>query len=243
VAQELLLAEMSGELPLDQLLSADRARGRILMLTRDAGGREFIRVKKLLEAEAETLFAGTGVRVDVTGDGMLASAGVKQLIDDLLASLLLIFGVIMVTMLVLLRDFRQALIAFVPNVVPLFFILATLGLMGVDLQTSNIVTFTIAVGLAVDDTIHFIVRYREERRGGSNRATAITNTYNGAGHAIVLTSILLVVSFGLLATSDLTSTHHFGVLASVTMVAAVFGDLVLLPALLHLFGRRASDIA
>ena len=58
-----------------------------------------------------------------------------------------------------------------------------------------------------------------------------------------MTSILLVVGFGLLATSDLTSTHHFGILASVTMVAAVFGDLVLLPALLHLFGRRSSDIA
>ena len=150
---------------------------------------------------------------------------------------MLVLAVILATMLVLLRSVRLTLIATVPNIVPLLFILGTLGLMGTDLQTSNIVSFTIAVGLAVDDTIHFIVRYREERLRGGDTATAIHNTFQGAGHAIILTSILLIFGFGVLSLSSLTSTYYFGLLACVTMATAVMGDLLILPALLQLFDR------
>jgi predicted RND superfamily exporter protein len=136
---------------------------------------------------------------------------------------------------------RLALIALIPNLVPLVFILAALGLMGADLQTSNIVSFTVAVGMAVDDTIHFIVRYREERRRGQVKSEAIRRTFHGAGQAIVLTSVLLVLGFGVLGTSELTSTRDFGILASVTMTAAMLGDLLLLPAMLHLFGSRKAS--
>ena len=231
------MAEMSGELPLDSVLSPDRARARIVALTSDAGGRQFIKAKAELEQGAAEIFAGTNITVDVTGDGMLASGGVDKLIDDLLSSLVLMLGVILLTMMVLLGSMRQTLIATLPNLVPLVFILGTLGVIGADLQTSNIVSFTIAVGLAVDDTIHFIMRYREERRGGAGVETAIHRTFHGAGHAIILTSILLILGFGVLAFSSLTSTYFFGLLACVTMAAAIIGDLFILPALLQLFDK------
>ena len=240
-AQELLLAEMSGELPIDRVLSADHARARILMITKDAGGRDFLVAKHELEDLAQELFEGTGITVDVTGDGMLASDGVNKLINDLIYSLGLIFVVIAITMLALLKRPRLAFIAMIPNLVPLVFIMAALGVMGADLQTSNIISFTIAVGMAVDDTIHFIVRYREERLAGRDKSTAIARTYQGAGQAIVLTSALLVMGFAVLGTSDLTSTRDFGILASVTMTAAMLGDLLLLPAMLHLFGSKQAS--
>jgi hypothetical protein len=240
-SQELLLAELSGDLPLDKVLSADRARARILALTLDAGGRAFLAAKHRIEAEATALFEGTDITVDVTGDGMLAATGVDRLISDLFASLGLMLGVIFFTMLALLRDLRMTLIATLPNVVPLVFILGTLGLLGVDLQTSNIVSFTVAVGLAVDDTIHFMVRYREERRRGADTRTAIHSTFQGAGHAIVLTSILLIFGFGVLVFSPLTSTYFFGLLAAVTMAAAIVGDLVILPALLQMFDEAKTS--
>ena len=134
----------------------------------------------------------------------------------------------------LLRNFKQSLIATLPNAVPLLFTLGTLALIGADLQTSNVVSFTVAVGLAVDDTIHFIVRYHQERKAGTPHVQAMTNTYLGAGHAIVLTSLLLVMGFGALATSPLTTTAHFGLLSAVTLGAAILADLLLLPAMLHL---------
>ena len=237
-SQELLLAELSGDLPLDRVLSVDRARARIIALIDDAGGRAVLEGKARIEAAAETIFEGSGVDVDVTGDGMLAAFGVYQLIRDLLASLGLMVGVIFITMLLLLRDLKLTLIATFPNVVPLVFILGMLGVLGVDLQTSNIVSFTIAVGLAVDDTIHFMVRYREEKSRGLDTPSAIEKTFQGAGHAIVLTSILLIFGFGVLAFSSLTSTYFFGLLAGVTMAAAIVGDLIILPALLTLFDRK-----
>ena len=241
VSQELLVAEMGGDLPIHRVLSNDRSQARILAISKDAGGREYLKAKQAIEASAETLFAGTGVTIDVTGDGMLASTGVDRLINDLLYSLILILGVILITMLVLLRDLRLTLIATVPNVVPLLFILGTLGILQTDLQTSNVVSFTIAVGLAVDDTIHFIVRYREERIRCRDTGQAIRNTFQGAGHAIVLTSILLVFGFGVLALSSLTTTYFFGLLACVTMTAALLGDLLILPALLQMFDKPQTS--
>ncbi|MDG1478847.1 MAG: MMPL family transporter [Myxococcota bacterium] len=230
IAQELLLAEMSGELSLSAVVTEDYRQVRIMALCADAGGPAFVALHQDLQARAEAIFPDA--RVDVTGDGLIASIGIGGLITDLLSSVGMVFAVILVVMWILLRSAKLALISALPNLVPLVFTLAALGLMGADLQTSNIVSFTVAIGLAVDDTIHFLVRYRQESAAGS--PDPIGRTYLGAGHAIVLTSMLLVSGFGILASSDLTTTRHFGILSSVTMIAAVLADLFLLPAMLHL---------
>ncbi|MFT4978266.1 MAG: putative RND superfamily exporter protein, partial [Myxococcota bacterium] len=151
-AQELLLAEMSGELPLGQVTDEDYTHSRILALCSDAGGREFVKMHAVISARAEVLFGDEPVRVDVTGDGLIASLGIGGLISDLLASVGLVFVVILVTMGIMLRDVKLAILSTLPNLAPLLFTLAALWLMGADLQTSNIVSFTVAIGLAVDDT-------------------------------------------------------------------------------------------
>lgn len=239
VTQELLVAEMAGQELLDGLVDSDRRRGRVLVMMSDAGGREYLKLRAEIGALAAEVLDPLGVDWALNGDGFLAAGGIDALISDLLGSLGLVFVVIVVVFGALLRDLRLTVLAVVPNLVPLVFTLATLGLMGADLQTSNVVSFTVAVGLAVDDTIHFIVRYRQERRQRP-LAPAITRTFRGAGHAIVLTSLLLVLGFSTLAFSQLTSTRHFGILAAVTMAAALMADLLLLPALLHLSERRQS---
>jgi len=241
IAQELLLAEMGGDLGLRALMAPDRSSGRILMLARDAGGRALLRVQRETQERAAQLFSGTGARVDVTGDGFIASAGLQRLVKDLVSSVGLMLIVIVMTMWALLGDLRLALLAAIPNVVPLVFTAATLRLMGADLQVTNIVSFTVAVGLAVDDTIHFVARYREECRHGASPQQAITRTYHGAGRPIILTSLLLIVGFGVLGFSDLASTRFFGILSAVTMAAALAADLLLLPAMLHLLARAPTS--
>lgn len=236
-AQELLLAEISGAAPLRGLIDEGQGRGRVLALLRDDGGRGMLEARARLEATAAALYAGAPERAVLTGDGLLAAIGVNGLITDLLSGIALVFLVISLTLLAILRDPKLVLLATVPNLVPLLFTLGTLGLIGADLQTSNIVSFTVAVGLAVDDTIHFLVRFNAERKLGHGVPAAVHHTILGAGEAIVGTSVLLVAGFGLLAFSEVTSTRHFGLLSSVTMVAALGGDLVLLPALLHLRAR------
>ncbi|MBL8618417.1 MAG: MMPL family transporter [Deltaproteobacteria bacterium] len=236
-AQELLLAEMSGAAPLRGLLDEEQARGRVLALVRDDGGRSMLEARDRLVARAAEVMAGAPEQAVLTGDGLLAAIGVNGLIHDLLWGVVLVFGVVAATLVLVSRDLKMALLACIPNTLPLLFTLATLRLIGADLQTSNIVSFTVAVGLAVDDTIHFLVRYRSERAQGHGADEAIRRTILGAGDAIVFTSVLLVAGFGVLTLSELTSTKHFGLLSSVTMVAALAGDLLMLPALLHLMER------
>ncbi len=237
-AQELLLAELSGRHPFEGILDDDRSQTRILALVADSGGRAYITMAEELDAVVEALFADSALEVELTGDGMMASAGLVILVRDLASSLALVFVVILVTLWALLRDLRLALVAALPNLVPLVFTLAVIAVTGADLRATNIVAFTVAIGLAVDDTIHFIVRYRQERVAGLDVAGAISRSYHGAGHAIVLTSILLVMGFGILATSEIASSAAFGLLTSVTVGAALLADLLLLPALLHIVGRR-----
>jgi predicted RND superfamily exporter protein len=238
VAQELLLAEISGAAPVGEVLDEGRGKARVIALVKDIGGRETLALRERWQAKADELYAGTGQRARLTGDGLLAAIGVNNLIGDLISGIGLVFVVIALTLAALLKDIRLALLACIPNLVPLLFSLATLRLIGADLQTSNIVSFTVAVGLAVDDTIHFSVAYHEARREGHNVADSIRRTLVQTGDGIVFTSVLLVAGFGILTWSDLTSTKHFGLLTSVTMAAALLGDLVLFPALLHLLDRR-----
>ena len=246
ISQELLMAEMSGELPLDGIRTLDYKQARILALCKDAGGRHYIEMANSIQTKIDKLFPPSqSVKVTLTGDGLMASIGIDKLITDLISSLSLVFLVIVLVLYWLLKDFKLCLIATLPNAIPLMFTLGTLAIIGADLQTSNVVSFTVAVGLAVDDTIHFIVRFYHERKAGQSFQSAITKTYLGAGHAIILTSALLVMGFGALASSPLTTTAHFGLLSAVTLGAAILADLLLLPALLHLAapnGRIAEPL-
>lgn len=237
VAQELLVAELGGELPEEWLVNSDYSRARVLAICADAGGREFLRLQAEVQAEADAAFAGSGLEVVVSGDGVVASLGLDRLITDLYSSIAIDFAVILVAMGLLLRSARLAVIAIVPNAVPLLFTLGTLAVLGIDLQITNIVSFTVALGIAVDDTIHFMVRYGEELRAGYPQPEALSRTFQGSGIPMLMTSALLLVGFGVLASSPLTSTKHFGMLNVVTMTAAIVGDLFLLPALLRVFDR------
>jgi len=242
ISQELLMTSMAGELPMDRVLSDDKKIMRIIALAKDLGGREFLNMRNQMLDVTDDLFGDDpNLRVDVTGDGLIASVGIDSLISDLLSSVALVFAVIAAVMLILLRNVRLMIIACIPNAIPLIFTLATLRLIDSDLQISNIVSFTIAVGLAVDDTIHFIVRYKQEIEAGQPHYTAINKSFHGAGHAIILTSVLLVAGFGVLATSSLTTTYQFGLLASVTLATAIFADLFFLPALMHINARWSKQ--
>ena len=242
LAQEQLLTEMGGGIPNDAILSVDEHRTRILVLCKDIGGVDFLQFKSDLDDFIQSRNSDNRFEWRVTGDGMLASIGIDKLINDLLSSVGLVFVVILLVFAWMLRSTPHVLLAFIPNVLPLLMTLALLSLMGRDLQVSNIVSFTVAIGLAVDDTIHFVARYREERLAGHSHQLAMQRTMLGAGHAIVLTSILLICGFGLLSTSELTSTFYFGILTAITLISAIFADLLLLPAMFNWWESTNTEI-
>jgi len=241
IEQELFFLSLSDEIAIDQVSQNQHTQLRIVALCEDAGGQAYIELYEHLQKKSQALFSEESVSVDITGDGLMASLGINQLITDLLYSIFIVISVIYITLIVLLRNLKLASLSLLPNIIPLLFTLATLRLIGTDLQTSNIISFTVSVGLAVDDTIHFVVRYKQEILSGIPHKQAIKNTFRGAGQAIILTSLLLVSGFGVLATSDLTTTFHFGLLASVTLGAAILADLFLLPSAMNWLYRTEKS--
>ena len=240
LAQERLLLDLGGGLDNTNILSEDETQARILLLCNDVGGVEFLKFKEQFDAFAAENLEDSSIQWRVTGDGMLASIGIDKLIGDLMSSVGMVFAIILIVLALLMRNIAHTILAFIPNVLPLLTTLAFLELTGRDLQVSNIVSFTVAIGLAVDDTIHFVARYRSERKLGYEHSIAMERTLKGAGHAIILTSILLICGFGLLATSELSSTYHFGMLTAITLVSAIVADLFLLPAMLNWWELRDS---
>jgi len=219
----------------NQFISTDFSHARLLIRVADDGARAQLAFGKELKAKLAELFPEeTGVRTVLTGDAYVASISLDSFIRDLFGSLLLAMVIIFGMMSLAFRSVRIGLISVLPNATPLILTLGYMGLRGIDLNTTTIITFAIGLGLAVDDTIHFLARYQEEREAGQDPAQSMIRAYNGAGRAIMLTSVMLLIGLGILLMSDFVPTRMFGTLTSITIFGAVVGDLLLLPPMLYL---------
>ena len=138
-------------------------------------------------------------------------------------------------MVILFRSFKLSLISILPNVIPLMLAAAVMGFQDIKLRPTTAMTFAIALGIAVDDTIHFLARFRQEYFKTNNIKKSIKNTLFTTGKAIISTTIVLSLGFAVLYFSELMPNHEFGILATIILMAALFGSILLLPALLILF--------
>ena len=146
--------------------------------------------------------------------------------------LLIAFGIVALIVGLLYRSLRMTLISLVPNVLPLLFIAGFMGALDIDLKVSTSIIFTIAFGIAVDDTLHFLAKYRILLRQGRQPIWALRRTFLATGKAIIITSIILCGGFATLMLSSFEGTFHIGLLVSLTLCFAVVVDLAVLPLLL-----------
>lgn len=222
-------------------MTPDFRNARVLVRVEDFGARKMIKEGAALEAELARLFPpDMGYRTYIAGDAYVASVALDSFIRDLLYSLGLAMIIIFGMMTLVFRSIKMGLISVIPNVTPLLATLAYMGIAGIDLNTTTVIIFAISLGLAVDDTIHFLARFREEMDRHDDVHTALLFTYFGAGRAILLTSVLLVSGLTILLFSDFIPTTYFGKLTGITIFGAVFGDLFLLPPILLLVYREGT---
>jgi predicted RND superfamily exporter protein len=165
-----------------------------------------------------------------------------QIVVDLAMSLgsasVIIFGVLGLAY----RSVRIGLISIIPNVFPLAVTGTFLVLMGQSLEVVSVCAFTICLGIAVDDTIHFLTRFQEERGGATSDFEAIQRAFTGAGTGMIMTTLVLVVGFATVIFSDMREQRIFASMGALTLAAALVGDLILLPAMLLRFaGPRGDD--
>jgi predicted RND superfamily exporter protein len=128
-------------------------------------------------------------------------------------------------------------VAALPNLTPLFITLGYMGLRGYDMNVGNVIVFTICLGLADDNTIHFLYRFREELAATGDVPQAIQRSFQGTGRAILATSLLLVAGTAVLMASNFVPTWRFAELTAVTIIGNLLGVLLLLPACLVLGWR------
>jgi len=251
-AQRLLaILEVTDSASLARLYSAEERLLRITGTTGDIGSSALGRVAEVIEARLRADSGRQrelGLRCVLSGDGPVGSGAVDRLIGDMFRSLFVAFAVIFVIMIAVLGSVRTAAISMILNVFPLVLTLGVMGLIGLDLQVPTVIVFSVALGLAVDDTIHFMVRFKEEWRAettsdlDSRYRVSIEKTLRGTGQAIFATSVLLAAGYSVLLFSRFPITQKFGIGMLITVTGALIGDLLILPACLAAFQpMRVAD--
>jgi len=150
-------------------------------------------------------------------------------------------------MLLWLRSFRLALISLPPNVFPVLVMMGVMSALDIHLDVATATVAAIVIGVAIDDTVHFLHCWRDAEREGLSWENALERTYSRAGAAAVTTTTLLLLGYPVLMLASVKTVVYFGLLTTIAAAAALFGDLVILPLLLRAFpaagsGRGAREV-
>jgi len=203
----------------------------ILMLTHLSGSREFLKTRQAILSFAGRHFTEQ-LNVQVTGFGMAVSASSQLLtsgqVKSLSISLVLIFGI----MFLMFLSVKVGLIAMLPNCYPILMNFGIMGWLGIKLSMATSLIASIAIGLAVDDTIHYLHRYNLEFKKDLDKDRALRDTIKHVGKPIIMTSLTISIGFLVLMFSQFKPTSIFGFLMVVTMATALAGDLIILPSLM-----------
>lgn len=179
------------------------------------------------------------LKFKLTGTAHLLDLNMSYLSKSLVSGLLFAIILVAIIMGLLYRSFKMVIISLIPNLIPLLVIGAIMGFFGINLKITTAIVFTISFGIAVDDTIHFLSKFKLELNKRKSVPYALKRTIVGTGKAIVLTSAILCSGFLLLLFSDFLGTFYMGLMISVTLFFAVLADLFLLPILiLYFYGNK-----
>lgn len=223
---------ISGRVAMEALVTADGRTARLTGRMRDEGG--YIHKQRNTGMDAWIAEHDRILEYRQTGMAYLIDRNNEKLSAQLIGGLSIAFLLIGSIMAWVFRDLRMTVISLVPNIFPLLFIAGFMGLFAIDLKVSTAIIFTIAFGIAVDDTIHLFGKLRIELNKGKSLPYAMKRAFLSAGKAVLVTTIMLCSGFVALIASDFASVHNMGLLVSITLAFAVVADLLLLPVLVLL---------
>jgi len=240
VAQELLLFENSGSDDLESIVDSEFSKARISILT---GWEDGVEKQRFIDRIGDRVRATMGDEAEVTLTGAVAmiartaSASSESLIQSYTLALILITPI----MMILIGSLRAGLVSMVPNLVPILSALALMVVIGIELDMFTILGACIAIGLAVDDSIHFIAGFRRhfDRTGDAVRSVELT--MESTGRALLFTSLVLAAGFGVLGFSSMANLGYLGLTTAYAIVLAFVLDVTVTPALLVLTHRKTGS--
>ena len=201
-------------------------------------------IDNIVQPKIQEVFAESEIDVKVTGTTLLFVKSNKYLVENLRMSLLLAFILIAIIMALLFRNFKMIIISLIPNIIPLAITAGLMGYLDIPLRPSSALIFCVVFGISVDDSIHFLAKYRQELFANKFFVPiAISKSIRETGASMMYTSIVLFFGFIIFALSDFRSTYTLGILTSTTLLIAMFTNLLVLPSLLMAFdnGKRNRD--
>ena len=217
-----------------RFMDSAKQQARISVNMADVGSKRLPHILDSIQSRANKLFPDTSkYKVTLTGTSVTFLEGSNFIIHGLKESIMWAFLLIALCMLYLFRSFRILICSLVPNVIPLLITAGIMGWAGVPLKPSTVLIFSVALGIAIDVTIRFLVNYKQELPLHKyDLKTTVIETIHSTGISIIYTSLVLIAGFIIFCFSGFGGTKALGWLTSLTLITATFTNLVLLPALL-----------
>ena len=215
---------------------------RITTFMKDIGTDKMERAEDNLRTKIKTLFPADRYEVTLTGKALVFQKGTNYLVMNLVISLSLAILLIALFMAWMFRSFRMILVSLIPNLLPLLVTAGMMGYLGVPIKPSTILVFSIAFGISVDDTIHFLAKYRQELKANNWRIKkSVYAALRETGVSMFYTSIVLFFGFSVFMISSFGGTVALGGLVSATLLFAMLANLLLLPSLLLSLERSIAN--
>jgi predicted RND superfamily exporter protein len=211
---------------------------RITMQVKDMGKEESLYLQEAVQASLMKNFPKERFDVTVTGAWVVFQKGTTYLIKNLAVSLSLAILVIALVMAFIFRSLAMVLVSLIPNIFPLIMTAGIMGYFGIPLKPSTILVFSVAFGISIDDTIHFLAKYRQELKNTRyNIGQSVLLAIRETGVSMFYTSIVLFFGFIVFTASSFGGIVALGILVSITLVIAMIGNLLILPTLLLSFEK------
>ena len=212
--------------------------GRVTTFIKDIKSNRIEKIKKELQININEIFPSDRFSVLLTGKSLLFIKGTKYLIKNLFLSLSLAILLISFFMAYMFRSFKMIIISLIPNLLPLIITAGLMGFFSIPLKASTILVFSIAFGISVDFTIHFLAKYRLELIQNENLDSTVYNALRETGLSMFYSGIVLFFGFAVFMISNFGGTVALGGLVSATLLISMLSNLILLPSLLISFNKK-----
>jgi len=215
---------------------------RITTFMKDIGTDKMERIEENIQNKINKVFPKDQYNVTMTGKALVFQKGTKYLVKNLAISLSLAIFLISLFMAYMFRSFKMIIVSLIPNLLPLLITAGLMGYLGVPIKPSTILVFSIAFGISVDDTIHFLAKYRQELQANHWRINkSVYAALRETGVSMFYTSIVLFFGFSVFTISSFGGTVALGGLVSITLLFAMLSNLILLPSLLLSLERSIAN--
>jgi len=241
VAQELFLFENSGSDDLQDFVSSDFSKARITVKVPYVDALAYNQFIDQVQAQLDQEFSDVA-KVSLTGISVLLSVIMEKSIYSSAVSYVLAFGLIAIMMIILIGNVKIGLISMIPNVLPILFLSTIMVILDMPLDMFTMLIGAIALGLAVDDTVHFMHNFRRYELEFNDVDKAVRLTLLGTGRAIIVTSIVLSLGFLVLTTATMSNMFNFGILTASAIFIALLADFFLVPAIMKLMIHNKGDL-